>query len=102
MFKPLYEYKDKDNLFCRHTGKRLFRQAFNKDIYIQTPRLNDSSQEIYLQLSSLSICDLKAYAPEIISLVFYKYKSEINRKNAEANTIKENTAKSSAWDGIVN
>lgn len=101
LYTYICQYVDENNLFCRHTGKLVFKHIFDGNELLTLKLLNDSSQSIDFLTSDLTNEDLQAFAPEIISLVFQMYKSEIDSKNAKAKFMNENIQKTRSWDGIV-
>ncbi len=101
LYAYIHKYVDEDVPFCRHTGNLVFEHIFISDEILTLNLLNDSSQSISFCISDLTDKDLQAFAPEIISLLFQAYKSEIDRENAKAKFIKDNIEKTRSWDGIV-
>ena len=101
LYTYIYQYVDENNLFCRHTGNLVFKHIFINDEILTLNLLNDSSQSIFFCVSDLTSEDLEAFAPEIISLLFQKFESEANSKNAKAKFMKDNIEKTRSWDGIV-
>lgn len=101
LYTYIYQYVDENNLFCRHTGNLVFKHIFDGDESLTLKLLNDSSQSIAFRVSDLTNEDLQAFAPEIISLLFQMYKSEIDSKNAKAKFMNKNIQKTRSWDGII-
>lgn len=101
LYAYIHKYVDEDVPFCRHTGNLVFEHIFISDEILTLNLLNDSSQSVSFCVSDLTSEDLQAFAPEIISLVFQMYKSEIDSKNAKAKFMNENIQKTRSWDGIV-
>lgn len=101
LYTYIYQYIDENNLFCRHTGNLVFKHIFDGDESLTLKLLNDSSQSIAFRVSDLTSEDLEAFAPEIISLLFQKFESEANSKNAKTKFMKDNIKKTHSWDGII-
>lgn len=101
LYAYVHKYVDENVPFCRHTGNLVFEHIFIGDEILTLNLLNDSSQSIAFRVSDLTSEDLEAFAPEIISLLFQKFKSEANSKNAKAKFMKDNIEKTRSWDGIV-
>ena len=70
----------------------IFEHIFDSNETLTLNLLNDSFQSIMFLVSDLTSEDLQAFAPEIISLLFQMYKSEIDSKNAKASFKIMNTA----------
>lgn len=79
----------------------IFEHIFDSNETLTLNLLNDSFQSIMFLVSDLTSEDLQAFAPEIISLLFQMYKSEIDSKNAKAKFMNKNIQKTRSWDGII-